>query len=212
MLLTITYWFEGPLRGSGGLPLHSFLSITPLPELHRYHHVFLDVAQRHPEMWQKHILICVCDQNCHLVRSSTKRFNSGSANSLTGSSSSIAPALDRYISSNPNLRVDHLAAAGKISWFGVRLLYMIVTLYFVMSCLHTRTALLLRTRMKILRADKLRPLFWEIILALPIAQFKKKVPNERYGYYLSIDTQWVFVGHVVWTSQPSKVGQFSEKS
>ena len=37
------------------------------------------------------------------------------------------------------------------------------------------------------------------------------MPNERYGHYLSIDTPWVSVGQVVWTPQPSKVGQFSEK-
>ena len=37
------------------------------------------------------------------------------------------------------------------------------------------------------------------------------MPNERYGHYLSIDTPWVSVGQVVWTPQPSKVGQLSEK-
>ena len=36
-----------------------------------------------------------------------------------------------------------------------------------------RTALLLRTEMTILRADKMRPLFQKVILALPVVQFQK---------------------------------------
>ena len=38
--------------------------------------------------------------------------------------------------------------------------------------------------------------------------FKKWVPNERYGYYLSIDTSWACVGLLVWTPQACKVEHF----
>ena len=38
-----------------------------------------------------------------------------------------------------------------------------------------------------------------------------KVPIESYGYYHSNNTQWVFVGKVVWTPKPCKVENFPQK-
>ena len=62
--------------------------------------------------------------------------------------------------------------------------------------------------MSILRCDKMRPLFQEaIVTKLAVTH---KVPDDSYGYYLSNDTPWVSVGHVVQTPQSCKVGHISK--
>ena len=53
------------------------------------------------------------------------------------------------------------------------------------------------------------PLFQEVIVSSANAQFKKWAPNERYEYYLSVDTSWVCVDLLVRTPGACKVEYFS---
>ena len=61
--------------------------------------------------------------------------------------------------------------------------------------------------MSILKADKMSPLFKELIVASSMAQFQKMGAK----YYLSIDTSSVCVGSLVWTPQACKVEPFFAK-
>ena len=67
--------------------------------------------------------------------------------------------------------------------------------------------------MYIWRAHKMSPLFQEVIVALPVVQFKKKLCQMiDMDLYVSINTTGVCVGVLVWTSQHAKLSIFPKNS
>ena len=65
--------------------------------------------------------------------------------------------------------------------------------------------------MSILKAEHMRPLFQEVAATSSEAQWLKTGFHMNDMDIIFTDTWWIVVGQMVWSEQPCKVSQFSNK-